>query len=230
MRFRPLLLVATIAALSAFAPASRAQSCVGFTDVTVGDSFCESVEWIRNRGVTLGCTAAPEYCPFGNVTRAQMAMFMHRLGKALTPVVLHKELYVTTDMQIAPSSTGVLLCQFDNEYTPTGFPRTARFNANVYAVPLSPAAWLIGWWKFSTDNGTTWTNVPNATTQRDWAGYGQVLGFSVMAPPMDLDVGTSYRFALVGSAMGGPYTFDVFGCQIQVVVDSRNPQSPPFDE
>jgi hypothetical protein len=51
-----------------------------------------------------------------------------------------------------------------------------------------------------------------------------------MAPPMDLAAGTSYRFALVGSAMGGPYTFDVFGCQIQVVIDNRNPQSSPMDE
>jgi hypothetical protein len=157
-----------------------------------------------------------------------MAAFMNRLGKALTPVVLHKEVYTATDMQIAPSPTGVVLCQFDDAYTPTGFPRTARFYANVYAVPLQ-TAWLIGWWKFSTDNGTTWTNVPNATTQRDWADSGQTLGFSVMAPPMGLAVGTSYRFALVGSAMGGPYWFDVFGCQIQVVVDNRNPATSPLD-
>lgn len=228
MRSKPLIFAVALA-LGAYHASANAAPCSGFNDVDTADAFCGAVEWIKNRGVTTGCTAT-EYCPSNNVTRAQMALFMNRLGKALTPVVLHKEVYVTNDVQIAPSPTGVLLCQFDNEYTPAAFPRTARFYANVYAVPLSPAAWLIGWWKFSTDNGATWTNVPNGTTQRDWAGAGQVLGFSVMAPPMDLDVGTGYRFALVGSAMGGPYTFDVFGCQIQVVVDNRNPASSPMDE
>jgi hypothetical protein len=211
-----------------FAANNAAAQCIGFND-TVDDAFCPAVEWLKNRAITTGCPGGG-FCPDSPVTRLAMAQFMYRLGKAFTPVVLHKEVYVTNDMQIAPSGTGVLLCQFDDEYTPTGFPRTARFYANVYAVPISPAAWLIGWWKYSTDNGTTWNNVPNATTQRDWAAGGSVLGFSVMAPPMDLDVGTNYRFALVGSAMGGPYTFDVFGCQIQVVVDGRNPQLSPLDE
>ena len=229
MRFKPLLLGGLLA-LATLPPTASAAPCTGFTDVQDSDSFCEAVTWIRDRSVTLGCTSTTLFCPFDNVTRAQMALFMHRLGKALTPAVLHKEVYVTNDIQLIPSTTGELLCQFDDAYTPTGFPRTARFYANVYAVPLSQAAWLIGWWKYSTDNGSTWTNVPNATTQRDWAAYGSVLGFSVMAPPMTLAVGTSYRFGLFGSAMGGPYTFDVFGCQIQVVVDNGNAPPVPPDQ
>ena len=59
-------------------------TCNGFSDVQPADSFCNASEWLANRGVTLGC-AAGQYCPAQNVTRAAMALFMQRLGDALTP-------------------------------------------------------------------------------------------------------------------------------------------------
>jgi trimeric autotransporter adhesin len=59
-------------------PAS-ADACAGFLDVEDADPFCTHVEWIRNRGITLGCTT-DQYCPHSAVTRMQMAAFMHRLG------------------------------------------------------------------------------------------------------------------------------------------------------
>jgi hypothetical protein len=71
-----------------FSASVRAAPCAGFTDVddasgpTAG--FCADVAWIRNRGVTLGCTPTT-YCPFEPVLRIQMAAFMHRLGEALFP-------------------------------------------------------------------------------------------------------------------------------------------------
>jgi hypothetical protein len=33
-----------------------ASNCGSFTDVAAGDSYCGSVEWLKNRGVTTGCT------------------------------------------------------------------------------------------------------------------------------------------------------------------------------
>jgi hypothetical protein len=60
---------------------ARAQSCAGFNDVFVSDAFCTDVTWLKNGGVTLGCTGL-SYCPTGNVTRAQMALFMRRLAEA----------------------------------------------------------------------------------------------------------------------------------------------------
>ncbi len=39
------------------------------------------MEWIKNRGITLGCNVPGTlYCPNLNVTRLQMAAFMYRLG------------------------------------------------------------------------------------------------------------------------------------------------------
>ena len=231
MRNRPLMF-ATLLALGMCAGTAAGAPCAGFVDVDdsvpAQAAFCGNVEWLKNRAITLGCTDTQHFCPGDTVSRLAMAAFMNRLGKALTPVVLHKEQYWTTNVTVGSPAGGVLLCGTDSDYAVTDFPRTARFNATVYGVPLS-TAWLVGWWRYSVDAGTTWNNVPNAISQRDWAGTGQVAGFSVMAPPMDLEAGTSYRFALFGSAMGQTYTFMPFGCQIEVVITNRNPATSPLD-
>ena len=64
------------------APVS-AQNCAPFNDVLASDPFCANIQWMYNRGVTLGC-AAPGgqqwYCPADFVHRDQMAAFMNRLG------------------------------------------------------------------------------------------------------------------------------------------------------
>jgi len=83
----PLGTLLAAAWLGASPAATAAQPCAGFGDVDLDDAMCRNVEWIRNRGVTLGCVAGASYCPSGNVTRLQMAAFMNRLGSALTPDV-----------------------------------------------------------------------------------------------------------------------------------------------
>ena len=72
-----------------------AGNCAGFADVLPGDSFCNATEWLYNRAVTLGC-ALGSYCPSANVTRAQMALFMQRLGTALAPITLYNESFNTS--------------------------------------------------------------------------------------------------------------------------------------
>lgn len=62
-----------------FPVAATAGPCAGFLDVDDSSSFCADVSWVRNRGITLGCTANL-YCPSADVTRLQMAAFLHRLG------------------------------------------------------------------------------------------------------------------------------------------------------
>jgi hypothetical protein len=63
-----------------FMGSAVAQNCAGFTDVPSSSPFCPDVTWITNYGITKGC-APSEYCPNDNVTRLQMAAFLHRLGK-----------------------------------------------------------------------------------------------------------------------------------------------------
>jgi hypothetical protein len=61
-----------------------AAPCAGFTDLDSTSQFCDEVTWMKNRGITMGCTAT-QYCPQQDVTRLQMALFMFRLGDALFP-------------------------------------------------------------------------------------------------------------------------------------------------
>lgn len=75
------------AALALAAPVPvLAAPCAGFTDVDdtspAHAPFCANVEWIRNRGITLGC-APGLYCPDDPVTRLQMAAFLNRLGNVV---------------------------------------------------------------------------------------------------------------------------------------------------
>lgn len=60
-------------------PLALAAPCAGFTDVDTSSPFCANVAWMKNRGITLGCTATL-YCPDEFVTRLQMAAFLYRLG------------------------------------------------------------------------------------------------------------------------------------------------------
>ncbi|GBE24696.1 hypothetical protein BMS3Bbin02_00971 [bacterium BMS3Bbin02] len=56
-----------------------------FTDVPDTNNFHDDIGWLADAGVTLGCNppANDEFCPTENVTREQMAAFMHRFAKYL---------------------------------------------------------------------------------------------------------------------------------------------------
>jgi hypothetical protein len=53
-----------------------------FTDVPNSNIFHADIAWLADNGVTKGCNppANTMYCPEANVTRQQMAAFMHRLA------------------------------------------------------------------------------------------------------------------------------------------------------
>ncbi len=68
-------------ALSLLTASAAAQNCAGFTDVPASSPFCPDVTWITTYGITKGCGPS-QYCPNENVTRLQMAAFMHRLGES----------------------------------------------------------------------------------------------------------------------------------------------------
>lgn len=68
-----------VTALMFGAAAAQAAPCAGFTDVEDTSGFCSSIAWMKNRAITLGCTAT-EYCPDAFVRRDHMAAFLYRLG------------------------------------------------------------------------------------------------------------------------------------------------------
>lgn len=115
-----MLLLGFATAVLTGASVATAAPCAGFTDVDSADPFCPSVEWIRNRSVTLGCTSSTEFCPAGVVNRLAMAAFMNRLGTALTPV----QLRVDASVGSVVLDANPVVCQ-TSDFPVIDFPRRA---------------------------------------------------------------------------------------------------------
>ena len=79
-------LLALLGAILLVSPAAQGAPCAGFTDVDDTSPFCVNVEWIRNRGITAGCTSSTLYCPTDSVNRLSLAVFLNRLGDSLFPL------------------------------------------------------------------------------------------------------------------------------------------------
>lgn len=221
---RLLLLLVTAAATLVAAPPARAQ-CAGYTDVSSASAFCANVQWIRNRGITQGCTATA-YCPNDAVSRLAMAAFLNRLGTALTPVQLAVDVAPGAIDLDAPNPANVV-CQTPN-YAVTDFPRRAfvdvAFSASA-AADADFAADLVA----TTDNGATWAPLNAIFTNRGGvpAGrWGAIAGVGLR----DLDVGQTVRFGLRVARDGLPGTADLVQsrCQLRTLIYSRNGASAPF--
>ncbi len=59
-----------------------ANAAAGFVDVADSNVFVTDIQWLADTGVTQGCNPPTndKFCPEDNVTREQMAAFMHRLA------------------------------------------------------------------------------------------------------------------------------------------------------
>lgn len=57
-------------------------AAASFVDVPDTHTFSADIEWLADAGVTKGCNPPTndQFCPESNVTRGQMAAFMHRLA------------------------------------------------------------------------------------------------------------------------------------------------------
>jgi len=80
MKKRKIILI-VVSALVLIIPLTAYATTSLFTDVPDSSIFVEDINWMKTAGVTNGCNSAgTEYCPEDNVTRQQMAAFMHRLA------------------------------------------------------------------------------------------------------------------------------------------------------
>jgi len=92
-------------------PASEARGGVctpgqnSFTDLPDSSPFCTEALWMRNAVVTIGCGNGTIYCGADPVTRGQMALFMKRLVRAVTPDIVHAAFASTGDID-----TGLATC------------------------------------------------------------------------------------------------------------------------
>lgn len=223
--FRPLAAAALGAAALASQPALAAP-CAGFNDVDTASAFCPSVEWIRNRQITLGCSGTTLYCPNDPVTRLTMAAFLRRLGDALTPVDVTPAAVGPTPGTF-PAGNPVLCATGD--FTAANFPRRAFVNAAATLSAPTQGIDVRARLVYSTNGGGNWSNVSNSD-QSATLYAGLAPADSVTLQPfgsLDLAVGQTVRFGVQLSQNGGGGTLTA-ACTTAVQVWNRNAASSPL--
>lgn len=218
--YRIRLLACALAAACAM-PAAAQPQCAGFTDVLATSGFCPNVEWLKNRGITLGCTGT-EYCPGAAVSRLAMAAFMNRLGNVLTPVTL--------SVDGAPGAldldAGPVVCA-TADVVLAGYPRRVMLDALLSATAPAPADFVLQA-VVSADGGGTWT--PLAGAGAPGGVGGNAWGVVAALAQADLGVSQTVRFgarALRGSHAGAVDLSDS-RCQLRVMVYSRTGTESPY--
>ncbi|HEX6945491.1 MAG TPA: hypothetical protein VF196_04800 [Casimicrobiaceae bacterium] len=200
-------------------PAALAAPCAGFTDVDGASLFCPSVEWIKNRSVTTGCTAT-EYCPSSPVSRLAMAAFMNRLGNALTPALLRvDDSPGAIDLDATP-----VVCQ-SQAVLVSGFPRQAVMDvtfAGHAPGDVDITADLVK----SLDGGANW--LPVSTV----AGRGAIVsnrwGTLASVATTDLAVNDSVRFGVKVGRLTGAADLSDSRCNLRVAIGSRTGDASPY--
>lgn len=246
MRIRHLLHAAAAALAFLSLPAS-AQNCAaiaggftGFTDVLASNQFCPEVEWVRNRGITLGCGAGTTYCPNDSVTRLQMAIFLKRQGDRLTPTIIEPVPVSdsVTQLDLSPPG-GVVRCQTgDFVIAADSYPRRAHFQGRMNLYNPSVSGQLITDMVYTVHDvgatpSTTWLQVPNtAHFLAMYQGATFVPVHDVSTYPngyMDLLVNKVYKFGMRVQRMTGTVSNVAVNCTNIVSIASRSGTARPFD-
>ena len=228
MGLRKLFALAFVLLYPAAASADPCSGAPPFNDFPATEIYCTNTEWLKNRMVTLGCTAT-NYCPNDPVTRASMALFMNRLGTALTPEFLYRQENLTALDPDDVLSNASVICQ-TGDYTVTGFPRSALVMstfAGVAANALDFTHRIV----FSEDAGATW-GFYEVQSARGGASSSRWTNSSLQQV-RNFDVNQTVRWGLyIGRAVGGAVSTEDFEnsrCFLTIVIFNRNSSTPPFD-
>jgi S-layer homology domain len=201
-----------------------AGNCFGFSDVQLTDSFCNAAEWLGNRGVTTGC-AAGMYCPTNNVTRAQMALFMNRLGTALQPTI-----FQTQDGGAYTLGSGTVFCK-SNVIAGAPFPRTATMSVGLVTVQSDAmAAWIYP--LYSTDGGITWNSITDFAGGTFNGALGEYGNVTTAPVTINLAPGVTYQLGIkIERGLDYASTGDITGsaCATHVRIEQSNGAGAPFD-
>ncbi len=205
-----------------------------FDDVPDRALYHDAAEWLVNRAITLGCTARL-FCPNDFVTRAQMALFMQRLGTALTPTYLTRtEAAGMLDLDTAPT-----VCPTTTDYTPA-YPQTAVVYTGVSVQKSSPLPLGFMWYGsavlYSTNGGLFWLSPPQSASVPASAFVPGAFHPLFNIAALNLEPGISYRFAIwlvrfgcpAAPGCGGDADIGIMYCRLVVKILNRNPGSSPL--
>ncbi len=201
--------------------------CSGMTDVASDNAFCANVDWLRNRGVTLGCTTTA-YCPADPVTRAQMAIFMNRLGAALSPTVLDEG--QDLGAWVVPEVGNIKYVCVTDAVVDVPYRRAALVSGRVNGLADGPVSWRSSLW-YSVDDGVNWLPTSTQVGMRGYAGTGEWT-MSATDTVFQLARGLEYRFAIGvnrdDQVTGLTGNFSDSTCNLVVRVVNRNATTAPF--
>ena len=213
-----------IAIVALVAADARAAPCAGFTDVDDTSPFCENVQWLRNRAITVGCTSTL-YCPDQVVTRLAMAAFLNRFANAVTP--LADGGIATVQPYLLTANPAFALRCTQSEIVVGDSPMTAHGHGVVMVRGTGGWAEVGVAFAESTD-GVNFANVSPVQMVR--AEDGELSTVAVILPPRALAAGGSYRYSLRVLRVGGGTTSQgEVGCEVKLIYENRNPTLPPFD-
>lgn len=201
-------------------------SCFGFLDVAAGDTFCPSAAWLRNRNVTLGCTAGL-YCPVDNVIRLAMAAFMNRLGTALSGTVVGTQQQVGALDPDDPEAFACLL-GLNGEIPAAKYPRRAHVDALFAGIAAADAGLRVEAIA-AFDWGGVATLPVLGSAQATFRG-GQWVQVRTLGH-VDVPAGQPLAVGLraVRGGLPGTATLTDASCNVRVRLESRDGASAPFD-
>lgn len=193
--------------------AASAAPCAGFSDVQDTDITCSSIEWIRNRGVTVGCGGGM-YCPGQVVSRASMALFLNRLGTALTPQLAFVEDSLgSIDIETAP-----MLCATD-PVAAVGYPRQALVSASFGGLASGELGYALR--PMLSSDGGSWSPLGTVAIRESVSGAAWTQ--SGVAWVASIPAGASVQFALDVGRESGSADFSQGRCQLVANVMNANP-------
>jgi hypothetical protein len=220
-----LALAAMAIVLCSTANTARAQQCDIFTDVLASQAdVCKAVQWLKNRGITTGCTATT-YCPFNNVTRAQMALFMNRMGNAITPRLVSLQQGTGTGSNIAAGQFLPVCPTLATELPAVTYPQQVRARGTVSGVLTGSA---VGLALFLSLNGAPFTTMVSQEMLITPSG-DEVLHWSSNVVPVAPGNSISVAIAIINRGAGTLNLATNGRCAIEVEAYNANPGSPPFD-
>ncbi len=191
MRKRFLAMTFGVAAAATSSGGAQAQNCDVFTDVQNTASYCPAVVWLKNRQVTLGC-ASTLYCPTDLVTRASMALFMQRLGTALSPQFYSRSLANTPASVDLAVNVFQPFCVMSTPIPAATYTRIARARGHM-SLQASGSTGLQMFLVYSVDSGPYSNGNSVALTVPNPGGNQELTWASL---PVPLAPGSTYTFAI----------------------------------
>ena len=211
VRIRRFAQCCALVGLACAAMSAWSVNCVSpFVDVASDSTYCIAAQWLKQRGITTGCSDATHFCPNDAVTRASMALLLDRMGTVLAPKMLHRAEPFAGD-------TSLVACQTP-PYAVSGYTRMATGVASTYFDPDADGearTRLV----YSTDDGNTWSSWATFYIPTSVSGSLRATATST-SPAVFFLPGQDVIFGVQVTPVSGVHVSG--GCEMNVRVENWN--------